>query len=178
MKPRRPITAVLLLAMSACSPVSERAHVSPSGKYSIRFYEAVSVGDADQDSCYQLSNNWNPDIHYSSIGGSTSLDGNSIIWSSTEKTVVIQENRFESTRILHLVVLNSDRDCYSLYMRLLEKRHFNHEKAKVVSVSDERVTFQGVNGRGGMEFRVEDLIAESRRQDQEMSSASETDLRD
>lgn len=144
--------------------------MSPSGKYSITFYEAKGEGD----SYYQIENKVRPDIQYSSIGGATPLVNSDILWSPTEKTCVILEKRPGSIglqngsgliRILYVVTLDEDRKYHMIYMRPFERQYFKEEEIKVLSVSDAGVAFQAVNEHVTQDFGIEKLISESYQQD-------------
>lgn len=174
MKLQRSILAAISLTISACTTVGDNRHVSPSGKYSINFYEAISVGDADLDSYYQIVNSDRPDIQYSSIGGATPLNDKDIFWSPTEKTCIILENRpgavglqsgSGSIRILWIVRINESIEYHQIYMRPFERQYFKEEKINVLSASDVGVTFQAVNEQVTKEFSIENLIEESYQQD-------------
>ncbi len=173
MKLQRSILAALTMTISACTTIGDNRHVSPSGKYSINFYEATSVGDADQDSYYQIVNSDRPDIQYFSIGGATPLNDNDIFWSPTEKTCVILENRpgavglqsgSGSIRILYIVRINENIEDHHVYMRPFERQYFKEKKINVLSVSDAAVTFQVANEQVTNDFSIESLIEESYRQ--------------
>jgi hypothetical protein len=163
------LLAAPILLICACASVSDHPHLSPSGKYAITFYEAK--GEAD--SYYQMVDHAHPEIRYASIGGATPLDDGDMIWSPTEKTCVILENRPGSVglqngtgqiRILYIVTLKEDSEYHMIYLRPFERHYFKEKKIKVFSVSDARVTFQVVNEQGTKDFSMEKLIEESHRQ--------------
>jgi len=158
--------SALILMNSACTMISDNRHVSPSGKYSITFHEAKG----ESDSYYQIHNKDRPDFQYGSIGGSTPLNDKDIIWSPTEKTCLIIEKRpghvglengYGTIRILYVVQIHDDRECHQIYMRPLERKYFNQEKAGILRINDEKVTFYFTDESVTKEWSIENLIKES-----------------
>lgn len=158
--------SALILMNSACTTIGENHHISPSGKYSITFHEAIG----ESDSYYQIHNKDRPDFQYGSIGGSTPLNDKDIIWSPTEKTCLIIEKRpgyvglengDGTIRILYVVQINEDRECHQIYMRPFERKYFNQEKASILRINDEKVTFYFADETVTKEWSIVNLIKES-----------------
>jgi hypothetical protein len=163
------LSASLLMAITSCAPELGLTHLSPSGRFQVRFNEAYDVGEATQDSYYSIMDRWNPDHHYSSIGGSVPPENDRIFWSPTERTLVIPEAVSEESgcrRSINLVQINPEShefDQNLIYMRPLEKARFMGEKAHVVAVTDCEVIFQGANDHKNKAIAFRVLLEESRR---------------
>ena len=163
------LSATLLMAVASCAPDLGLTHRSPSGRFQVRFFEAYDVGEATQDSYYSIKDRWNPNQHYSSIGGSVPPQNGRLFWSPTERTLVIpeavpDENGYR--RSINLVQIHPDRNEFDqnlIYMRPLERAHFMGKKAQVVSVTDCGVVFQGVSDLKNKAISFQELLGESRR---------------
>ncbi|QTN33427.1 hypothetical protein HZ994_14245 [Akkermansiaceae bacterium] len=169
MKTYQSIFAAQVLMVSACTTAVDNRHVSASGKYEIRFFEAKG----ESDSRYQIRNRGRPNLHYPSPGGATPLASEYISWSPTEKTCAIIERRPGSIglpngtgliRILYIVSIAENSGYHQIYMRPFEVLHFNDEKVRVLSVSDEVLRFRSASGRITKEFGIDAMVEESHRQ--------------